>query len=74
MTEEGVLAAVGTQNIDFLVRKCLGFQGTSGGQTSCVDTFEAQTLVFLQEIFIFSDRRGYVGSMEAQNIDFPAGK
>ena len=44
-----MLAAVGTQNIDFLTRKCTFLQGTSGGQTNCVDASEAKTLVFLQE-------------------------
>ena len=37
VTEEGMLAAVGTQNIDFLAGKCIFLQGTSGGQTNCVD-------------------------------------
>ena len=49
MTEEGLLVAVGTQNIDFLAGKCIFLQGTSGGQTSCVDALEAKTLFFLQE-------------------------
>ena len=49
VTEEGMLAAVGTQNIDFLAGKCIFLQGTSGGQTNCVDASEAKTLIFLQE-------------------------
>ena len=49
VTEEGMLAAVGTQIIDFLARKCIVLQGTSGGQISCVDALEAKKLVFFQE-------------------------
>ena len=49
MTDEGMLAAVGTQNIDFLAGKCIFLQGTCGGQTNSVYTLEAKTLVFLQE-------------------------
>ena len=49
VTEEGLLVAVGTQNIDFLAGKCIFLQGTSGGQTNSVYTLEAKTLVFLQE-------------------------
>ena len=49
VTEEGLLAAVGTQNIDFLAGKCIFLQGSSGGQTNRVDALEAKTLVFLQE-------------------------
>ena len=44
-----MLAAAGTQNIDFLVGIYIFLQGTSGGQTNSVYTLEAKTLVFLQE-------------------------
>ena len=44
-----MLAAVGTQNIDFLEGRFFLLQGTSGGETICVDALEAKTLVFLQE-------------------------
>ena len=59
VTEEGMLAAVGTQNIDFLAGNCVFLQSSRGGQTNCVDALEAKTLVFSRKKNC--DRRGYVG-------------
>ena len=45
----GSAGGLGSQSIDFLTGKCIFLQGTSGGQTNCVDALEAKTLVFLLE-------------------------
>ena len=75
VTEEGMLVPVGTQNIDFLTRKCMYLQGTSGGQTSCVDALDAKNISFLKAIFTFLvTEEGMLAAVGTQNIDFLAGR